>query len=94
MVDMKLLALILRNPSCNEPYCIDRLAASSKKSVSERQLLEKVITDGPILATSSTSGYVHGDIRGVNIAARQTQRLLVPVRSALGWYVIWQVSSS
>lgn len=30
-------------------------------------------------------GYVHGDIRGVNVAARQTQRLLVPVRSALGW---------
>lgn len=69
MVVMKLLALMLRNPSCGLYRPL--------------RLLEKVITD--FGHEFYTEGYVHGDIRGVNVAARQTQRLLVPVRSALGW---------
>lgn len=40
MVVMKLLALMLRNPSCGLYRPL-----SFQKSVTERQLLEKVITD-------------------------------------------------
>lgn len=65
-----------------EPF-VRVVSTAQLPEVTERQLLEKVITD--FGHEFYTEGYVHGDIRGVNVAARQTQRLLVPVRSALGW---------